>query len=115
MLLGVHAKTNYGVTENLYGFIPMTNALMVVFFQAMVTRQTKKYAPLPVLALGSLFYATAVTSVAFGSSFPAFWLSMVIMTIGELMEIQNRHFLPIRRHFHHWDSPIPRFAALCCL
>jgi MFS family permease len=85
VLLGVHAKTHYGVTENLYGFIPMTNALMVVFLQALVTRQTKKFSPLPVLALGSLFYATAVTSVAFGRGFPAFLMSMVIMTFGELM------------------------------
>jgi MFS family permease len=85
VLLGVYAKTNYGVTENLYGFIPITNALMVVFLQALVTRQTKKFAPLPVLALGSLFYATAVTSVALGRGFGGFWLSMVIMTLGELM------------------------------
>ncbi len=85
VLLGVHAKTNYGVTENLYGFIPMTNAVMVVALQALVTRQTKRRAPLPVLALGSLFYAVAVSSVAFGRGFWGFWFSMVIMTFGELM------------------------------
>lgn len=85
VLLGVHAKTNFGVTENLYGFIPMTNALMVVLFQALVTRRTKKFPALPVLAVGSLLYATAVTSVAFGTGFFGFWMSMVIMTVGELM------------------------------
>lgn len=85
VLLGVHAKNNFGVTENQYGFIPMTNALMVVLLQAMVTRQTKKRPALPMLALGSLLYAAAVTSVALGRGFWGFWLSMVIMSVGELI------------------------------
>ena len=85
VLLGVHAKNNFGVAENQYGFIPMTNALMVVLLQAIVTRRTKKHNPLPVLALGSLFYTVAVTSVAFGRGFMGFWVSMVIMTVGELI------------------------------
>jgi MFS family permease len=85
VLLGVHAKTHYGVTENMYGFIPMTNAIMVVTLQALVTRHTKRHAPLPVLAVGSVLYAIAVSSVALGHNFWGFWGSMIILTIGELM------------------------------
>jgi MFS family permease len=85
VLLSVHAKHNYGLPENLYGFIPITNAIMVVALQALVTSRTKRFQPLPVLALGSLFYAVAAASVAFGAGFWAFWTSMVIMTVGELM------------------------------
>lgn len=85
VLLSVHAKTNYGVPENLYGLIPATNAIMVVTLQALVTRQTKKHAPLPVLAAGTFIYAAACASVALGRGFWGFWTSMVIMTIGELM------------------------------
>ncbi len=85
VLLGVHAKNNFGLSESQYGFIPMTNALMVVGLQALVTRQTKKRAPLPVLALGSLLYAAATASVALGTGFWGFWASMVALTIGELM------------------------------
>jgi MFS family permease len=85
VLLGVHSNKNYGVSESLYGFIPMTNALMVVLFQAIITRFTRRQTPLPVLALGSLFYTVAVTSIAFGRGFWGFWLSMVIMTVGELL------------------------------
>lgn len=91
VLLNVHAKTNFGVLENRYGTIPMTNALMVVLLQALVTRQTRKHAPLPVLALGSLFYAAAVFSIAIvpaganpTAAYWSFWASMVIMTTGEL-------------------------------
>jgi MFS family permease len=85
VLLAVHAKTNYGVPENLYGFIPMTNALMVVLLQALVTRHTRSRSPLPVLALGSLLYAAATFSIAAGRGFWGFWISMVIMTVGELI------------------------------
>jgi MFS family permease len=37
------------------------------------------------LALGSVFYAVAVGSVAFGYDFWGFWVSMVILTVGELI------------------------------
>ncbi len=85
VLLAEHAKHNYGVIESLYGFIPMTNALMVVLLQSAVTARTRDRRPLPVMALGSLFYGVAAASVALGSGFWGFWISMVVMTIGELM------------------------------
>jgi MFS family permease len=85
VLLGVYAKQNYGVPESQYGLIATTNALMVVFFQLPVTMLTKRFPALPVLAVGSLFYALGVGSVALGQGFAGFWLSMVIMTIGELI------------------------------
>jgi MFS family permease len=85
VLLGVYSKQNYLIPESLYGFIPTTNALMVVFIQLSITRFTKKYPPLSMLALGSFFYAIGVGSVALGTGFWGFWLSMVILTIGELI------------------------------
>lgn len=87
VLLSVYTKQNFGLPESRYGWIPTTNALMVVLFQIPVTLVTKRFPPLLVLAVGSLFYASAVTSVAWGRDFWAFWLSMVIMTIGELILI----------------------------
>lgn len=85
VLLAVYAKQNYQVPEDQYGLIPTTNALMVVFLQLTVTHYTKRYTPLLALAVGSLFYAVAVGSVALGEGFWAFWVSMVILTIGELI------------------------------
>jgi MFS family permease len=85
LLLGVYAKQNFQIKESLYGLIPTTNALMVVLFQMSVTRVTKRYPPLFVLATGSLFYAIGVGSVALGHGFWGFWLSMVILTVGELI------------------------------
>jgi MFS family permease len=85
MLLAVYAKENFGVPESQYGFIMATNAAMVVLFQYAVTQWSKRRGHLQILALGALFYAVGVGSVALGRGFAAFWLSMVIATIGELL------------------------------
>jgi len=85
ILMPVYANGIYNVSERQYGFIPATNALMVVFLQVYVTRITKRYSPLPVMAVGTFFYTLGVGSVALGHSFFGFWISMVIMTIGELI------------------------------
>jgi MFS family permease len=84
ILMPVYAKTNFGIPEALYGWIPTTNALMCVFVQYAVTSITRKHATLPVLGAGMLIYALGVGSVALMSSFWGFWLSMVILTFGEL-------------------------------
>jgi len=84
VLLAVYTKTNYGLPENLYGWLPTTNALMCVFVQYFVTGITRRYKPLPIAAVGMFIYAIGVGSVALMSSFWGFWLSMVILTFGEL-------------------------------
>ena len=87
LLMAVYAKTNYGIPENVYGFIPATNALMVVFLQLPVTKITSKRTALPVMAVGAAFYAVGVGSVFLGNGFWGFWTSMIIITIGELILI----------------------------
>jgi MFS family permease len=84
ILMPVYAKTNYGIPESLYGWIPTTNAVMCVFVQYWVTSITRQHRTLPVLGAGMLIYAMGVGSVALMSSFWGFWLSMVILTFGEL-------------------------------
>jgi MFS family permease len=87
VLLGVYSKQNYNILEKQFGIIPMTNALMVVILQVMVTRVTKRYKPLLMLSTGAFLYACGVTSVAFAGGFWGFWMSMVIITMGELLLI----------------------------
>lgn len=84
ILMPVYAKTNYGIPEALYGWIPTTNALMCVFVQYFVTSITRKHRTLPVLSVAMLIYALGTGSVALMSGFWGFWLSMVILTFGEL-------------------------------
>ncbi len=85
VLLAVYAKENYGIAENLYGFIPTTNAVMVVTLQILVTRFTKRFRVIPVVASGAFLYAAANLMIGFGSNFWMFWMAMVVMTMGELM------------------------------
>ena len=85
VVLPVYAKENFGIPENIYGFIPTTNALMVVTLQVAVTQVTKRYATLPVLSVGAAIYMLAVGGMSLGSGFWGFWIFMVVMTIGELI------------------------------
>jgi len=85
VLLGVYAKQNFAIPESQYGWIATTNAIMVVLFQLPVTSISKRYPNLAVLIVGGIFYASAVTSIAFGQGFVWFWCSMVVMTLGELL------------------------------
>lgn len=87
ILLSVYSNQQFGVPESLYGFLPVTNAVMVVLLQVLVTQWTKRQPTLRMVALGSLFYAVGVGSVALGTGFWGFWVSMVIMTIGELIAV----------------------------
>ncbi|MCX6059153.1 MAG: MFS transporter [Chloroflexi bacterium] len=84
ILMAVYAKTNFGVPEAMYGWIPTTNALLCVFAQYPVTQITRKYETLTVTAVGMLIYAIGAGSVALMTGFSGFWLSMVVLTFGEL-------------------------------
>lgn len=83
-LFSVYTKQNFGLPENLFGWLPTTNALMCVFVQFPVTQISRQFRPLPVIGIGMLIYALGVGSVALMSSFWGFWTSMVLMTFGEL-------------------------------
>jgi len=84
ILMPVYAKTNFGIPEAQYGWIPTTNALMCVFIQYFVTRLTRHHNTLSIVGAGMLIYALGTGSVAVMTSFWGFWLSMVILTFGEL-------------------------------
>lgn len=84
MLMSVYAKTNFGVLESLYGWIPTTNGVLCVVAQYPIATITRRYRPLPVLAAGMFIYAIAVGSVVLMTGFWGFWISIVILTVGEL-------------------------------
>jgi len=84
-IMPVYANTTFSVPENVYKWIPATNAIMVVVFQQFITRLTRRRPPLLVLAVGSFFYAFAVGGVGLSTGFFGFWICMIVMTIGELI------------------------------
>jgi MFS family permease len=84
-ILPKYAYDNFSIPENLYGWIPTTNAMMVVLFQVLITSRTRRFPPLIISGFGGMFYAFAVGGIAIWQGFWGFWAMMVIMTIGELM------------------------------
>lgn len=86
-LFAVYTKTYFGLPENHYSWLPITNALMCVFVQYFVTLFTRKHEPIRMIAFGMFVYALGVGSVALMSSFWGFWVSMVILSFGELILI----------------------------
>lgn len=85
VLLAAYSKQNYGLSEGIYGFIPATNAVMVVLFQLLVSRKVSRHNPNAAMALGALIYAVSIFSVSFFNGFWGFWLCMVGSTVGEMI------------------------------
>jgi MFS family permease len=85
IMMPVYANSNFGLPENLYGWIPATNALLVVTLQVLVTQRTRRYETRRMMSLGMFFYAIANGLVALATGFWGFWVAMVVMTIGELI------------------------------
>lgn len=84
-LLSVYTRENFNIQADAFGQILAVNALMVVFLQYGVTQITHRFRPMPLLAIGSLFYTTGLTGFALARTLPHFMGAMAVMTIGELM------------------------------
>ena len=85
VVLAVHMKTNYGFSEDVYRYIPTTNALMVIFLQVAITRFSQRWRDTQVMPWGAAFYPISMLIIAFSRGFWGFWLGMVVLTIGELI------------------------------
>jgi MFS family permease len=97
ILLAVYTKTNFGLPESQFGWLFVTNAVMCVFVQYFVTRATIRFRPLRVASAGVLTYAVGVGSVALMSGFWGFWLSMVVVSFGELLLVPTAAAYVARR------------------
>ncbi len=85
IFLSLYLKTRFGIPESQFGWLATTNATMVVAFQFAVTRRTEKFASLRVMAAGAALYGLGIGSMALGRTFGHFWLSMVVVTLGEML------------------------------
>ena len=85
VLLPVYIKEQFGIPESGFGIMMSTNAFMVVTLQYLTTRFSRRFRPPPVLAVGAIFYALGAGSVGWGRAFPAFMISMAVLTVGEML------------------------------
>jgi len=70
-----------------FGILLSMNAVMVVVFQLWISRKLSKYSPMKVMAVGTLFYMVGFGMYGFISESYLFFIAMVIITIGEMIEM----------------------------
>ena len=97
--LSVFLRDVHGFAPWKFGFLLATNAILVVVFQFWITRKVSKYAPMKVMAAGTLLYMVGFGMYGFISSEFLFFVAMIIITIGEMIEMPigqsvAAHFAP---------------------
>ncbi len=85
--LSVYLRDIHGVPERGFGFIMSLNAALVVGLQFIITRRIRRYAPLVMMAVGTLFYALGFGMYAFVGTFALFLLAISVVTIGEMIVV----------------------------
>lgn len=85
--LSVYLRDVHSLPERGYGLLMSLNALTVVLTQIWLTRRTRAYPPLLVMAAGSALYLVGFSMYGFVATFPLFVLAMVIITVGEMLVI----------------------------
>jgi MFS family permease len=68
-----------------YGMLASFNGLIVIILTPLISKATHHIKPLIVISLGSLGYALAFGMLSFSKILALFFISIFIMTIGEIM------------------------------
>ncbi|MFX1385179.1 MAG: MDR family MFS transporter, partial [Promethearchaeota archaeon] len=83
--LSVFLREVHGFPEQGFGLLLSMNATMVVLFQFWITKKFSKYAPMKVMAIGTLFYMIGFGMYGFVSTIYLFFIAMAIITVGEMI------------------------------
>ena len=83
--LSVYLNRMHGISAKQFGYLLTLNAMMVVIFQFSVSRVTAKFKQPHMMFLGTLLYAVGFGMIGLGTDYSFFILSMVIVTIGEMI------------------------------
>ena len=83
--LSVFLRDVHGFPEQGFGLLVGMNAAMVVLFQFWITRKISKYAPMKMMAVGTLLYMIGFGMYGFVSAIYMFFIAMAILTVGEMI------------------------------
>ncbi|MFW9894606.1 MAG: MDR family MFS transporter [Candidatus Thorarchaeota archaeon] len=83
--LSVFLRDVHNFPVHQFSLLLSMNALMVVVFQFWIARKVSKYAPMKMMAFGTLFYMIGFGMYGFVSDSYLFFIAMVIITIGEMI------------------------------
>lgn len=73
-----------------YGFVASINGFVVIIFTPIITTLLHRVKALKVIAIGGIFYAVSFGMFGFISKLPMFFISIFIMTIGEILISTNQ-------------------------
>jgi len=85
--LSVFLLTVYKFPLESFGILVNMNALIVVLFQFWITKRTSKYAPMKMMAFGTLLYMIGFGMYGFISEVYLFFIAMFILTMGKMIVI----------------------------
>ncbi|MCH7588067.1 MAG: MFS transporter [Chloroflexi bacterium] len=85
--LSVFLRDVYGIPAQGFGALISINAGTVVVLQFWVTRKTKRYPIMLMMALGTAFYLVGFTAYGFVSTYTFFLIAMLVITVGEMITV----------------------------
>ncbi|NTU75366.1 MAG: MFS transporter [Anaerolineaceae bacterium] len=94
--LSVFMRDVNGFEPGAYGLLLSLNAGIVVILQFPISRWTKRFAPLLMMALGSLLYMIAFPMFGLFKVYGLFIVAMVIITMGEMIVVPVGQMLAAR-------------------
>lgn len=83
--LSVYLRDIHHVPTQYYGYLISMNALLVVLFQFAITRKTKRFRPLHVIAAGAFLYGIGFGMYGVANSYVFFIIAMLIITLAEML------------------------------
>jgi MFS family permease len=83
--LGVFLRDQHNLPEFGYGSLLSINAVLVVLFQFWIARKLRRFKPMLMMALGTVFYALGFAMYGFISTYALFVAAMVVITLGEMI------------------------------
>jgi MFS family permease len=83
--LSVFLRDVHGIPTQAYGLLMSMNAGSVVLLQFWVTRKTRRYRPMLMMAAGAALYLVGLTMYGFVSAYALFLIAMLIITLGEMI------------------------------
>lgn len=91
--LSVYLRDEHGLGPQYYGYLMSVSAVTVILLQFTTSRMIKYRPPFLMLALGSIFYFFGFTTFAFFNAFWLFVVNIVIITIGEMINMPTLQVL----------------------
>ncbi len=83
--LGLQITGGSGLDERAFGFLLGLNGIMIVCLELPLTRWTRCIEPQRCIAFGYFLVGLGLALLAFGANLPMLILSMVVLTLGEMI------------------------------